>query len=339
MGRKSDRQRSALGVQLRREIEASLQLACAIVECESAAIAVGTSLKTLRYATATGRDSDAFLMRETDEAKKLFKKTANGARDAVLRDKELGERTLLMAPFVKQRVVGVLQLTNPVNGAASSPAKREALGLVAEQLGRTIAMALSLDKEHHMATHDPLTGTGNVRTLYRDLDRAIIKARRGDEDLAVMFVDVDRLKRVNSKLGHAAGSETLRRTAHAIKRTLPFPGQLYRFGGDEFVILMPHIERDEALDMADDLRVAVAGATAGKAKGIGQLPRTTISIGVATLKSALKETNGTNTTDLSARLMSAADRALYRAKDAGRNRTVAATRGDDRLQTIAPPPG
>ena len=294
----------SVGTQLKRAIELGLQLAQQVVPSDAGAIAVGTSLRSLRYAAAFGPGSDRLLSRESEQAQTLFKETAGGNRNVVWlsdpkpepqfgTDSPLKTRQLLLATFVHQpRIVGVIQLANPREKAAGTDSMSKAIVLVSDQLARTISMILALDKEHHLATHDPLTGTGNVRTLYRDLDRVIHKAQQQEEDMAVMFVDLDRLKRVNTKLGHAAGSETLRRTANAISKVLPYPGQLYRFGGDEFVVVMPHVERDDALDLADELRVAVARGTKGKAKGIGDLPRTTVSIGVATLRTALRKKNG-----------------------------------------------
>ena len=341
LGRSKVHVSRTVGTQLKQSIESSLQLAQKLVPCEAGAVAVGTSLRTLRYAAAFGSDAEQLLSHESEDVQHLFKETVGGNRNVVVLKNPTPEPQfvngspqqtdkLVLTTFVHSpRIVGVLQLSNPEHEDTTAAKVADSMGLVADQLAQSISMILALDKQQHLASRDPLTGTGNVRTLYRDLDRVIHQAQQRDEDMAVMFVDLDRLKRVNTRLGHGAGSETLKRTAKAIRKALPYPGQVYRFGGDEFVVVMPHVERDDALDLADELREAVADGT----KGIGDLPRTTVSIGVATLRTALKQKSGNVVqVDAAARLMTAADRALYRAKDAGRNRTIAANRKDDRLR-------
>jgi diguanylate cyclase (GGDEF)-like protein len=144
-----------------------------------------------------------------------------------------------------------------------------------------------------------------------------------------MFVDVDHLKRVNSKLGHAAGSEALKRTGKALQEAAAGVGDVYRFGGDEFVVVQRNASKESARALADHLRSHVAASTAGPMRPRGELPKITVSIGVATLH-GLRHLNGQPASDLKSRLMTTADRALFRAKAAGRNRVALATTRDDR---------
>jgi diguanylate cyclase (GGDEF)-like protein len=154
-------------------------------------------------------------------------------------------------------------------------------------------------------------------------------ARRGDRDMALMFVDVDHLKRVNSKLGHAAGSEALKRTGRALDEAAAGVGDVFRFGGDEFVVVQKNASKESARALADHLRSHVAASTVGPMRSGDALPRITVSIGVATLR-GLRHLNGQPPSDLKSRLMTTADRALFRAKGAGRNRVALATTRDDR---------
>lgn len=147
--------------------------------------------------------------------------------------------------------------------------------------------------------------------------------------MALMFVDVDHLKRVNSKLGHAAGSEALKRTGRALDEAAAGVGDVFRFGGDEFVVVQRHASKEGARALADHLRSHVAQSTAGPMRAGGVLPKITVSIGVATLR-GLRHVNGQPPSDLRSRLMTTADRALFRAKGAGRNRVAVATTRDDR---------
>jgi diguanylate cyclase (GGDEF)-like protein len=152
--------------------------------------------------------------------------------------------------------------------------------------------------------------------------------------MALMFVDVDHLKRVNSKLGHAAGSEALKRTGKALHEAAAGVGEVFRFGGDEFIVVQKRASKESARALADHLRSHVAASTAGPMRPAGTLPKITVSVGVATLK-GLRHLNGQPPSNLKARLMTTADRALFRAKAAGRNRVVLATGRDDRSPTIA----
>jgi two-component system cell cycle response regulator len=165
--------------------------------------------------------------------------------------------------------------------------------------------------------------------MNNELNGAVSAARKTGRDMALLFVDVDHLKRVNSKLGHAAGSEALKRTGKALHDAAAGVGEVFRFGGDEFVVLQKHASRESARALADHLRSHVAASTAGPMRAGGALPKITVSIGVATLR-GLRHVNGQPPSDLRSRLMTTADRALFRAKGAGRNRIAVATPRDDR---------
>jgi diguanylate cyclase (GGDEF)-like protein len=229
-----------------------------------------------------------------------------------------------------KRPLGLLQLVNPTAPARFT--EREAR--VVERLARYITTSLiqtsSLRRQEGLAAHDPLTGLRNVRELNSWLTRTVTAARRSERDMALMFVDVDHLKRVNSKLGHTAGSEALKRTGKALHEAAAGVGDVFRFGGDEFIVVQKRASKESARALADHLRSHVAASTAGPMRPGGTLPKITVSVGVATLK-GLRHLNGQPPSDLKARLMTTADRALFRAKAAGRNRVVLATPRDDRL--------
>jgi diguanylate cyclase len=204
---------------------------------------------------------------------------------------------------------------------------------IVEGMSRYITTSLiqtsSLRRQEGLAAHDPLTGLRNVRELNIELTKAVSSARRGERDMAIMFVDVDHLKRVNSKLGHAAGSEALKRTGKALDEAAAGVGEVFRFGGDEFVVVQKRASKESARALADHMRSHVAASTAGPMRPGGTLPKITVSVGVATLQ-GLRHLNGQPPSDLKSRLMTTADRALFRAKGAGRNRVVLATPRDDR---------
>jgi diguanylate cyclase (GGDEF)-like protein/PAS domain S-box-containing protein len=158
-----------------------------------------------------------------------------------------------------------------------------------------------------MAYHDALTSLPN-RDLLRDrMDQAIVQARRNDEHLAVIYLDLDRLKDVNDSVGHSGGDDLLREVTERLLRISRDGDTLARVGGDEFVLLMPQVEKiQEAVNFAnrvlDSLRRPVAVG--------GQEFRVTASIGLAVFPDDGRDADT---------LIRNADAAMYRAKEQGRD--------------------
>jgi diguanylate cyclase len=170
-----------------------------------------------------------------------------------------------------------------------------------------------------LATRDELTGVYNRRQFLVLADREWARCRRYDMGAALVMLDVDHFKRVNDLHGHLAGDLMLREIARAAAETLRHADFLGRFGGEEFIVFLPHTDTLGALDVAERIRERVAAI---KLEWRGQQVNTTVSLGVATLGIA-HDTVGA--------LIADADRALYTAKDAGRNcvRTPAAVEAFD----------
>lgn len=162
------------------------------------------------------------------------------------------------------------------------------------------------DRLAHQALHDPLTGLANRQLFMDRLELALARLDRHASQLAILFVDLDRLKHVNDGLGHAAGDEALVHAARRMRRVLRPSDTLARFGGDEFVALCEDIEsRNAAETIARRL-----GAVLLKPMSIeGTELVMTASIGIAM--------TGDQHTDAPA-LLRDADAAMYRAKDRGR---------------------
>jgi diguanylate cyclase (GGDEF)-like protein len=163
---------------------------------------------------------------------------------------------------------------------------------------------------------DELTGVANRRHFNRTLDQEWSRTLRNRPFLSLILIDVDCFKAYNDSFGHQAGDEALRRVAEAIKGVLKRPTDLLaRYGGEEFAIILPDTRLEGAVALAEAMRIAMEElhlphprSTAGD--------RITISLGVAT--------GDTDWPRDAHELVSAADRALYRAKGAGRNRVEAA---------------
>jgi diguanylate cyclase (GGDEF)-like protein len=163
------------------------------------------------------------------------------------------------------------------------------------------------------ATKDPLTGLPNRRTLVEALDRELERSRRVGAACAVVFVDLDHFKRVNDTHGHAAGDAVLRAAASALRATLRPYDAVGRFGGEEFVIVLPGCDAAGAPAAAERLRASIAGT----AVPVGETTlRVTCSLGVAV--------GGAGAECDRDALLAAADAALYDAKKSGRDRVVVA---------------
>ncbi|HEV7783996.1 MAG TPA: GGDEF domain-containing protein, partial [Thermoanaerobaculia bacterium] len=168
----------------------------------------------------------------------------------------------------------------------------------------------------------------NDRYLHIALSDTIRRCQADDLDLAVLFLDLDFFKRVNDAHGHLAGSQVLREVGHLLRRKVkPLGGIAARYGGDEFVLLLPGYELDAAIDVAEDLRAEIVGATFCAAPGDIQpdplyLKGITCSIGIATLRLHLEPELSLEASKST--LLRLADAAMYVAKETGRNKTALA---------------
>ncbi len=161
----------------------------------------------------------------------------------------------------------------------------------------------------HEATHDTLTGLYNRRVLLDRLPALLAEATAYNQSLAVLLLDVDHFKEYNDSAGHAAGDVVLRGLAAVLVRLVRPEDIVCRYGGEEFVVVLPNLTRLDALQRAEHIRTAVAQLRLSF-QGQGLAP-ITVSVGVA-----LRPEHGTTVEGL----LFAADNALYLAKHNGRNR-------------------
>ncbi|MBB2899219.1 diguanylate cyclase (GGDEF)-like protein [Kineococcus radiotolerans] len=196
---------------------------------------------------------------------------------------------------------------------AASEALREQLDLV-EQLRRELA---------EQATRDPLTGLFNRRRMVDFLSRDVPAALTGGHPVSLLMMDVDKFKAVNDTHGHTTGDAVLTAVACALSEGLRAEELLARFGGEEFVLVLPGVTLEEALARAEVLRARCAQVEVGAPDGTRV--RTTISIGAAGLVPSTQGpgawVSGARVPDTNGLLL-AADGALYAAKAGGRNRVV-----------------
>jgi diguanylate cyclase (GGDEF)-like protein len=166
-----------------------------------------------------------------------------------------------------------------------------------------------LAERDRLLVTDPLTGAYNRRFLAQETDRAFARARRGEEAVSALALDLDGFKAVNDRFGHGAGDELLQAVSTSIAGELRLGDLLCRLGGDEFLVLCPSTGVDGALELAQRVRRAVRDAAAEVVPE--QLVST--SVGVATFPGDAADPSD---------LIRNADAALYAAKRAGRDRVV-----------------
>ncbi|MCK4910017.1 MAG: diguanylate cyclase, partial [Thermodesulfovibrionales bacterium] len=155
---------------------------------------------------------------------------------------------------------------------------------------------------------DPLTGMLNRRAVNEELEREFWRAKRYGHPISVIVCDVDFFKNVNDNFGHAAGDTALIRVAGAICSVLRQSDVAGRYGGDEFLILLPETASSGAMDTSERLRIETSSVERAPGKQI-----ITMSLGVATIKSSDESQSD---------LLKRADSALYASKNGGRNRST-----------------
>jgi diguanylate cyclase len=165
----------------------------------------------------------------------------------------------------------------------------------------------------YLSETDSLTGLPNMRGFRAAIDREHARAERERTPFTLMMVDADNLKTTNDRFGHEAGNRLIIRMVETMKHALRGSDIIARYGGDEFVVLLPNTSRAMAREAGERVRKAIAGM--GFAPN-GEPIETTVSVGLATFPDDSDEVED---------LMSRADQAMYASKKSGRNRVTVYT--------------
>lgn len=160
----------------------------------------------------------------------------------------------------------------------------------------------------YLSDHDPLTGLYNRRSLVKQLSEELQRADRYKHALSVFMLDIDFFKLINDTLGHQAGDTILRSLAKVLKSSIRVTDYVSRYGGEEFIIVLPETSLTKATELAERLRIEIAEHSISVANNKDH--RITVSIGVSTYPE-----HGSSMEDL----LNASDSAMYTAKVAGRN--------------------
>ena len=220
----------------------------------------------------------------------------------------------LIDPDDKSRAIKALDIG--VNDVLARPIDPEELAArVRTQIKRkryTDLLRTNLDQSLEAAVTDPLTGLHNRRYMFGQLDALVARAVQDGDPVACLMLDIDYFKKINDGFGHDAGDEVLREFAVRLASNVRAVDLPCRYGGEEFVVVMPDTSLEAAERIAERIRLHVGGAPFRVANGRDVL-NVTISIGVAATLGAH---------DTPEALLKRADEALYEAKGSGRNRVI-----------------
>ena len=213
----------------------------------------------------------------------------------------------MLVPLVASgQCLAVIALTDRVDGLAFESRDLASARLLAAPAALALArdrVSDSLDELTRAATVDAVTGLYNRRYFEAQIQAEVQRARRQQQDLALLMVDIDDFKRINDTLGHLEGDRALRDVANLLRRGVRIFDLCARYGGEEFAILMPGATRHVALQVAERIRRAIQD------RSLQSVAPMTVSVGVGFLEPDHTEED----------LIGAADKALMSAKRAGKN--------------------
>ena len=231
---------------------------------------------------------------------------------------EASQHACLCAPLVGHgEVLGVLHLATTQEHRLSADVQRLA-GVLAEQLSLALGNLRLQETLRSRSERDPLTDLYNRRHLELSAERELARAGRHGHPLTFLMLDVDHFKLFNDTHGHDAGDAVLREVAHVLKRHTRTEDIACRYGGEEFLLVLPGCPLEDAYQKAEAIREAIAQLRVSAGGAV--LSRVTASLGIGCFPQ-----HG----DRLDELIRAADAALYKAKAAGRNQIVATSAPGD----------
>ena len=223
-------------------------------------------------------------------------------------------RSIVCVPLKsKNRVLGVVELLNNLDEGEFSEADLKILSTIADFAAIAIENARYFEQVRELIITDDLTGLYNARHLLDVLDYEVDRAKRYGHPLSLVFLDLDYFKQVNDTHGHLVGSRLLTEMGHLIRRHIRATDVAARYGGDEFVIVLPNTTKEGGITVAGNLRERIKENFFLVDQGYRV--RTTASFGVATYPEDAQ-------TKLA--LIRLADQAMYRVKESTRDAVLPA---------------
>lgn len=220
-------------------------------------------------------------------------------------------RKIFLPIRTKARMLGLLVAEQPPPGRALDGDELNTIRLLAGQAGIAVENARLYETTERLSRMDGLTHLYNHRFFHERIQEEFKRSDRFRQTLSLLMIDVDDFKRINDTFGHQAGDEMLRRLARVLRETLREVDVPARYGGDEFAIILPDTDLNEASEVAERLRKSVEKHDFPTADTAVTL---TLSLGTAS--------RAPQSPVSAEELIKAADHALYQAKNAGRNQVA-----------------
>jgi diguanylate cyclase (GGDEF)-like protein len=225
-------------------------------------------------------------------------------------------RSIICLPLrSKHRVLAVIQLIN-VNMEGFGENELFFLQALCDYAAIAIDNAKAVEKIQELTITDDCTGLFNARHLYQMLDAEVYRSARFGHEFTVLFIDLDHFKQVNDTHGHLVGSKLLAEVGNAIKENLRLIDSAFRYGGDEFVVLLPQTGKDQALIVAKRLRDLFRTSAFCAAEGLNLNVRA--SMGLATFPGDAQTAHD---------IIRQADEMMYAVKNTTRDNISVAQRG------------
>ena len=247
----------------------------------------------------------------------IVEDVAADARFAVHVDSATGftTRAVLCVPLKsKGKVLGVIELLNKLDGAVFDGRDLQVVSILADYAAIAIENARLYQRAEELAVTDDVTGIHNSRYFHQILERELNRALRYRRPLSVLFIDLDYFKAVNDTHGHQKGSQVLREVAQVLKTSIRSVDLIARYGGDEFIVVLPDTDAATGAQLGERLRATVAKTEFLAPESLGL--RLTASFGVAAYPDHAQTKE---------ELIRFADQAMYRAKGGRRNAVYIAT--------------
>lgn len=214
--------------------------------------------------------------------------------------------------FQDDNIIGMICLGPSLKDETYSEDSLEALGILGNILAVAVGNSRTYEHVKAMSYTDGMTGLHNYRFFRLRIKEEMSRTRREESIISLLIMDVDHFKNYNDTLGHPAGDEVLRQVSTILQHSVRDNDIVARYGGEEFAVILPGAEKEGAMALAERIRVKVE-ETAFHREEIQPGGQLTVSIGIATFpEDALTEDD----------LIICADKALYHAKNTGRNRVV-----------------